>query len=737
MPKSFQIPLSGAERSKLIDRIENDFRSDKASHRRWADRCAGWLQKWEARMDAPQQGEEDAPNHVVPLIQWQCFNKLARDIQSLLGENAEITARATGPSDHGKVRKVGCWMTSRVFDQMQIINPLCEFEFRRILNGWSAAYRPWWRREFDTLNERGRILRVCDYEGPGFFPLEPDDLMIPAERGVKSLHGFSHIVRRVPVTVDDIQRGAGALYFEDCGKSEFVKKLIDWAQQNVTNDYTLVGEDPVREERERSEGVDYDAFMLGRRTIWMWEWYGYWRPLKKQQRDAEIDDLEKRLPYEADYVVKYIPGMNQIVGCQDLLQLYPKMRRRRPFVESTLIKDGTYRPKGFGALLEDLEDDATANSRLFQAAGELSVWPIVFYKPGGGMNPGAQRLKPGFAYPTEDPSSVNVLNLRPNLEFAVARQQDIFTTAERLTSQSDQSLGLSIQRPNAPRTATGQLALIEEGNIRAYLDSTILREDMEQIIGDFWDLDCDLVPRTDPGLFFRVTEQQAGGLFDVRQGGAFMTPKEFGGRYDFRLKFATSVWSRQAKKAEFVAFYDRAMANPLIASNPRALWVLMNRLAKEFDIEDFADIVPEPPAPDTPKTPDVEWNEMLEGTPVEVNPLDHDDLHIQQHIRQAEDERKSPTRDAQAIGFLVKHILDHQRQKREKMLMASLTQDLIRSIQPAQNDQSPMEQQLAELYGGRLPGAGAPPTAPEEPAAAPPQPGVGSTAAPQPHEGML
>ena len=63
----------------------------------------------------------------------------------------------------------------------------------------------------------------------------------------------------------------------------------------------------------------------------------------------------------------------------------------------------------FGALLEDIEDEATANSRLFQAAGELSVWPILFFKPGGGMKPGAIRLEPGMGYPSEDPQSVNVI----------------------------------------------------------------------------------------------------------------------------------------------------------------------------------------------------------------------------------------------------------------------------------------------------------------------------------------
>lgn len=748
MAKSFQILLGDDEKQKLINRIENDFLSAKASHMRYATRCAEWLQKWEARVDAPSLGNEDKPNHSVPLVQWNCFNKLARDMQALLGEDAEITARATGPSDKGKVAKIGRYMTSRVFDQMELINPLCEFEFRRILNGWAAAYRPWWRREF-TILENGKPKRVCDYEGPGFFPMEPDDLVIPPERGVKSIQDFSFVVRRVRVTVDDLQRGDGTLY-QGTSDRPFLEKLIAWAKNSPTNDYTMYGQDPVREEREKSEGVDYDTYLQGRRSIWTWEWHGFWRPLKKRTRDAEIDDLEKRRPYEADYVVRFIPGMREIIGVQDLLELYPKMPKRRPFVESTLIKDGTYRPKGFGALLGDLEDDATSNSRLFAAAGELSVWPIILFKPGGGMKPGAFRMQPGMAIPTEDPASVNVIKLNPNLDFTIAREQGIFATGEKVTGITEQSLGRSIERPNAPRTATGQLALIEEGNIRAWLDSTILREDMEQIIGDFWNLDCDMVPQTEPGLFFRVTEDQAGGLFDVRQGGAHMTPKEFGGKFDFRLKFATSVYSRQQKKQEFFMFYQAAMANPLVMQNPRALWVLLNKLAKECGIEDFSSIIPQPPDLDVPKQPQEEWTLMLEGEQVEVNPQDHDDLHIQQHIQQLEDERKDPDRDVGAIGMMVKHVLDHQQQKRTKALMQALTSQLMQQIQPPPVD--PAQQtvdQLSQMYGGGQGGGSGGPGGGAGGGAGggqqfggpgdiqPPPQGVGSQAAPVPVEGQL
>ena len=737
-PKSFQIELPEQEQQLLINRIEQDFLLAKASHLRWSQKCAEWMKKWEARVEPPLPGEEELPNHVVPLIQWQCFNKLARDIQALLGDDAEITARATGPTDREVVGKVGRYMTSRVFDQMQILNPLCEFEFRRILNGWSCAYRPWLRKEFDTL-VGSKPKRVCYYEGPGFIPLEPDDLVVPNERGVTSIQDFAFVIRRVRATVDDFQRGAGTLYWERCADPEFVNRLIGWAKQGPYNDYTLEGMDPVRTERERSEGVDYDSYMLGRRTIWVWEWFGKWRPLKNLRREdtqAAEDDLAKRELLEADWVVRFVPGMREIVGCQDLMQLYPKMRNRRPFVESTLIKDGTYRPKGFGALLGDLEDEATSNSRLFQAAGELSVWPIVFFKPGGGMKPGVTRLRPGTANPTEDPSSVNVVKLSPNLEFLMSRLQDVLAQAERVTGISDQSLGRAIERPNAPRTATGQLALIEEGNVRAYLDSTILREDTEKIIADFWALDCDLVPKTEPGLFFRVTEEQANGLFDTKQGGAYMTPKEFAGEYDFRLKFATSVYARNQKKAEFLAFYQAAVQNPLCMQNPLALWTLLNMLAKNFDIE-FSSIIPKPPELDRPQDPDTEWTKMLEGQQVAVNPQDNDQDHITKHIAQLEDERKDPDRDVRAIGLNVRHVLDHQQQLRTKQLMMAYTQQFMTALQP-QPGQMPTNPaaHLQALYAAHQaplqPGPAQPPgDIPAPPAQA------GSTQAPQPQEGML
>jgi len=286
------------------------------------------------------------------------------------------------------------------------------------------------------------------------------------------------------------------------------------------------------------------------------------------------------------------------------------------------------------------------------------------------------------------------------------KSQDSISNGERTTGITDYSMGRASDRPNAPRTATGQLALIEEGNVRAYLDATVMREDFGAIIRDIWELDCDLAPKSDPGIWFRVTEASPTGAsgFDTVKGGAYMTPKEFGGTYDFSLKFAVSAYSRDAQAQKVLQFYQLAMLNPLVQQSPRALWVLLERVAKALGLQDFSGVIPQPPELDAPKTPQDEWTLMLEGEEVIPNPADHDSLHLQEHLKQLTQEQKNPDPDRQAENLLIAHIRATREQFAAKQAMQALTQDLIKSIQPAGGEGSPdVAQLMGALQQGQQP----------------------------------
>jgi hypothetical protein len=267
----------------------------------------------------------------------------------------------------------------------------------------------------------------------------------------------------------------------------------------------------------------------------------------------------------------------------------------------------------------------------------------------------------------------------------VVKQQSTLAIAERVTGLSDYAMGRSIDRPNAPRTATGQVALIEQGNIRVALDMAFARQDLGRMLSHFWTLECQFTP---PQVFFRVTEEEAGGLFPVSRGGATMTAKEFAGRYDFDLKFADSVWSKEAQKERALTMYQLDLSNPLIAQNPRALWAIAQRVHKALGDDNFADVLPEPPDLGLPKRPQEEWTLALEGDEITVHPADNDEQHLVDHYRRLKDALMAPPedRDEQAIQRMVKHSIDHQQQKQAKVLMASLAER--------------MASTMAEMQGG-------------------------------------
>jgi hypothetical protein len=119
------------------------------------------------------------------------------------------------------------------------------------------------------------------------------------------------------------------------------------------------------------------------------------------------------------------------------------------------------------------------------------------------------------------------------------------------------------------------------------------------------------------------------------------------------------------------------------------------------------------------------------------NPQDNDQAHLTQHHLQLETERKDPDRDVQAIGMLVKHILETQQQIRAKQLMASLTSQLMQQLQPHPGvtpevfQQLQRLQQLQHVYSPSPAGQPGPPMQPGQPAGMPP----GAPGAPGPPQG--
>src|SRR5579884_2980595 len=138
-----QLKLSKNELARLAQRIRQDYFNAIGDHEARMRRFQRYYQLWRKRADLPEFGEEDAANFHVPILQWQVFGKWAKEHSALFGADAEIVAKAIGPDDQRRVRKVARFMTWRLFNSLKVQNKASIFNFRKILNGRAHARVTW------------------------------------------------------------------------------------------------------------------------------------------------------------------------------------------------------------------------------------------------------------------------------------------------------------------------------------------------------------------------------------------------------------------------------------------------------------------------------------------------------------------------------------------------------------------------------------------------------------------
>lgn len=653
---STQLQFSSEERARLKARIETCFHSAIGDHQRRIARFDSYLKLWRQLCDDAIKEGDSAFS--VPMLEWHVSGKLAQIVNLILGPDAELVAVPTGPSDHRIVHKIARFMQWRFFSYMKATLPAIVWVWLAVFFGRGFVYRPW-RRD---MRDMGDMDPVLDYDGPDLVPLNPNDILLPADDAL-SIHNAAWVIRRYTCRPDDLLIGEeSGQYF---GITEGYDEIVRYSKGNVSRDWRT---DELKSTSDRAEGVDRGNLASQEELLQVWEWYGRWRLLLDQEKDCQESDLSGRELRETEIVVRMIPGLNRVISIQRLADLYPNMRRRRPFAELTLSVDGSAWPRGLGEQLYNLQNSVDANHRQFDKISRLTAMPPVFYDPAGGWDPEKDPMDAGVAIPTNNPQAVNVMKVSANLGPLVEREQMLLSYAERLSRVTEQNLGRS--QPNVT-TAAGQLALIEQANVGVAMDTTVLRQWMSILLTDLWELDCEF---SDESTFFRVTEEDAKGLFDTADGGAKLTKQERGGRYDFDIKFATSVWSKSAQEQKAIQVYQLDMANPLVATNPKALWVCANKLHKALGVGDFSEIVPEPPDIDAPKRPEQEWALALQGEDIHVHPMDNDQMHLVDHFMRVAQEEHAKEPDQDAINKMLAHCVDHMQAKKEKALQMATVQ---------------------------------------------------------------
>lgn len=701
--------------SRHIEGAVRDARSDHERRLRMFDRYKQLFLNI-AKDVAPKEG---GSQYVVPLLRWVLMMWWAQTAEAVIGEDAEVVAVPRGAHDQKLVAKVGRFMTWLLDEGMDFRPAWLRWSFQAGLNGRAVAYRPWEARTGVNSNGEPELL----YDGPGLHVPPPEDVILPADEHALTVHDTEWVALVLRLTPQQLLNGERVAEINPSGRGRYFgirenfKRIWQLAQEQYRG--IFYGTDLDTATKDEAEGVTYSGGGLsGRGKLAVIEWYGKWRLPLDDSQDVPLDDFDRRSMDETEIVVRLLPADNwRVIGIDRLSDLYGHIEHKRPFADLRVLHYGDPWPLGLGAILEQHQSELTVIARILLDGAKFASYPAIGYKPGAGFDPAKLKLEPRLTIPMEDPSGMRVIEISVDYQGLMAAMQWLQSIVERETGISDLTLGRSTDSPSTPRTATMGVALMESGNVRRKIDLTGIRTDLAAFLRDVWEMYSTMGGEQ---VFFRVAEEQAGGLFDVAEGRAVMGADERAGRYDFRLQMATSTWSKAAAKEDALQLYQVDLTNPLIASNPVALWHVANRVHKAMGDDNFADMIPRPPEPDLPKTPDQEWTAMLQGEDAPVHPMDNDAQHLAEHDKQFEALRRSENPDVDAMHRLMAHM---QQQAQQHLLKQSVVSGLGAAMQQRGMGMGMGQNPLAAMSAAGQPAApGQPPSGPAAPSGGVPGP---------------
>lgn len=695
-----QIPVSPTEQQNLAQQIRLDYDSAIAEHQ---TRMHRWNLAYRKLMRIVEQTAPEnrtKSNLEIPMMMWNLLEHIAAEHTAIFGAEAHIQADPTGDADAKTAALVGAGMHWLVYKSIGLKRKWGRFSFYRAFFGRAFAYRPYLKKTVPMMNPDGTMGEMTTYHAPDFQPIWPDDMITPAEE-VNDHEDFSFLIHRRFLTLDEL--------LEEEARGKMIGISANWERirgaSKVRFNRTTGGQD-MRQSREQAEGADPSGINDRNGRVEVWYWNAKWRfPLpgpNGELIDVPVHDREGRDVEATPVVCAFIPEVSLLVSTESLIEMYPEMPRRRPYFSSAMNDSLGYWGPGYADLLFPLQVQATENHKIFTDSGKRNAIATVFMRPTSALSQDRSiELDPTKVYFTQSPADVQALRLGGDTSWCTENDQKLLAMAERLTGRSDLNSGRMIDRPNAPKTATQTMALLEAGNVRMAFNASNIGEDLSVLFGDYWRMWTYFGGER---LIFRVTERDLpASMFRSLAGANEIEQAARNMSFDFRIEFAPSEFRRAALRQDSVMLLGLAMKNPVVMQSPRALWNLTRRVHELHGDRDFARLVPEPPELEAPKSPMEEWVRMQQGEEVLVNPLDQDEQHMQDHQRRILQEAQMPDPDFNVIQMARMHLEAHAKQLAMKRMMETAMGQVMEqtaAIEGGMGAPQPQQQPAASEMGG-------------------------------------
>jgi len=339
------------------------------------------------------------------------------------------------------------------------------------------------------------------------------------------------------MTEDDLRRKVLLKRFY----ADAVQDLIDHDKGNPGGDSNTLDSTGYKQGLAKAEGIEPEGPSNARRMQYeILEDYRRW--------DIDGDGLEEEI---ICWISPRLPG--KILGWDYLDNVYA--HGRRPFRKACYFPiPFRFYGLSYAEVVKGIQDEVNTIHNQRVDYNTIQNIPITYYRASMSLPPVQGQVKPGDMVPVDDPSrDLNWPKFSGNQGWASQEEQTLQQILERLTGETDLSLGRQPNRVGATRTAAGTQTLLGQAGLRFKMFMDSFQRFWMGIFEDILALDQEYLP---PGKEFRVTGKRP----------EFIRLKdrtEIRGRYDIRLASSDQTMNRQQMRQD-AALVMQSVMNPTL-----------------------------------------------------------------------------------------------------------------------------------------------------------------------------
>lgn len=391
-----------------------------------------------------------------------------------------------------------------------------------------------------------------------------EDIVVPANATSTQRDSCHHLARIYWLYPNQVVRKWKSGEFHNLEKKDVdrLEQIVQGRDQGLPN--------PVQETQEVLDwyqGVEFVNGLAGvkEQKILLVEFFYPW--------DTDGDGLDEEL------VFHWIPALKKLATWDYLTIRYG--HGRRPVIDFHFMPvTGRFYSLGLAELLEQLQAEAATLFNQMNDRGNLTNAPYLLVEHNAGISPNVvKQLPPGSAIPVRNVDRIRPLEWSKESRNEFPILQSCYAFGEQVAGVGDISSGVQPNRPNAPRTARGTLALISESNI--LIDTHVLNVQfisLEELIHQIDALNRQFMPPERE--FFILGEAQP----------VTITRDDLKDRVRFYFSGNTANTNTQVKQQIAQIIYSTLSVNPIFTGQVvelpetiiRAQYNLAEFFAREF-----------------------------------------------------------------------------------------------------------------------------------------------------------